>query len=232
MDFRDFEDPILYADPDSREEFYAASGSRNLWDRDDLSVPALSDDEESAWVDEEGAPTKFSFPELASEETLRSVRRAECISAQHSTLRRKFERDEEFERSFSLNALFYPDELHSSPPAPPALGAHSFSRDELVTIAADSHSYMHLVDEADMWIRSVPLDALPVGDMEAWSQLAESLVASTQRLSATLLATSAAAEYPHTSHSMAASPPAAGPSSVATSAPPQPLRRPQRRRHN
>lgn len=83
-------------------------------DREDLSVPALSENGEDAWVDEgEGIPTRVRTPEMALADILRSVRRAQDVSARHAAIRRKFERDEEFERLFSLNALFYPDEPRS-----------------------------------------------------------------------------------------------------------------------
>ena len=186
MDFRDFNDPLLYADPDYGEELYATWGGLDLSDRDDLSVPTLEDDDdEGSWVDE-GAPFKLDLPELASVDTLRRVRYAQEVSARHAAMRRELERDVDFERSFSLNNLFYPDEPRSSSPAPSAKRVHRFSRDELVAIAADSHSFLHLLDEADVWVRSVPVDALPVEDREIWQQLAGSLVASTQRLSGPL----------------------------------------------
>jgi hypothetical protein len=155
-------------------------------------------------------------PELASEDTLHRVQFAQETSARHDAIRREFERDLDFERSFSLNGLFYPDEPRSSSPAPPDRGAHSFSRDELVSIAADSHSYLHLLAEASIWISSVPLDALPVEDREIWLELAESLRASTQRLSGLL---PIAAGYPHPTSPVAGSPSAPGPSSMAPSAP-------------
>ena len=163
-------------------------------------------------------------------DTLRRVRYAQEVSAWHAAMRCELERDIDFERSFSLNNLFYPDEPCSSSPAPSAKRVHRFSRDELVAIAADSHSYLHLLDEADVWVRSVPVDALPVEDREIWQQLAGSLVASTQRLSGPL---PVRAGHPHPTYPVAASSPAPGPSSVAPSALPQPpRRRPRPRRRN
>jgi hypothetical protein len=179
MDFRDFDDPLLYADPDYGEELYAT------WGGLDLSVPTLEDDDKGAWVDE-GAPFKLVPPELASVDTLRRVRYAQEVSAQHDAMRHELKRNVDFEWSFSLNNLFYPDEPGSSSPAPSAKRVHRFSRDELVAIVANSHSYLHLLDEADVWVHSVPVDALPVKDREIWQQLAGSLVASTRQLSGPL----------------------------------------------
>jgi hypothetical protein len=55
MDFRDFDDSLLYADPDYGEELYATWGGHDLSDWDDLFVPMLEDDDEGAWTDDEGA---------------------------------------------------------------------------------------------------------------------------------------------------------------------------------
>jgi hypothetical protein len=63
MDFREFDNPLLYADPDYGEELYAAWGSHDLSDRDNLSVPMLDDDDdEGAWLNDEGAPFKLTSP--------------------------------------------------------------------------------------------------------------------------------------------------------------------------
>ena len=55
MDFRDFDDSLLYAYPDYGEELYATWGGHDLSDRDDRFVPMPEDDDEDAWTDDEGA---------------------------------------------------------------------------------------------------------------------------------------------------------------------------------
>ena len=182
MDLGDFDDPMYYADPDYGGLSHAATRARDLWDRGAQSAPTHLDDD-AAWSDDEGSIYNAEGgPELASDATLHSVRRALDASTRHDRIRRALERDEDFEQSLGLPNLFYPEEqCSSSSPAPPRSGVvedQALSRDEMVRIAAESHAYLHLLDEAALWIRSVPPSALPSEDRELWGQLAWELFVS------------------------------------------------------
>jgi hypothetical protein len=68
MDFRDFNDLLYSFDPVRRGLLPSSYGGSDLFDRDDLSLLVLSDDDNDTWPDK-GIAAKLVGPELASGDT-------------------------------------------------------------------------------------------------------------------------------------------------------------------
>jgi hypothetical protein len=189
MDFRDFDDPLLYADPDYREELYATWGGLDLSDQDDLSVLMLDSDNEGAnnGASGEGDARDPFIPHLQGDLAMARPSTIRRLLAASAALRLRLQSDRADARleaelqSFTLNDTFLCTGPGSLPSRLPDRRSITVTGDEIDVWLEHSTTFFQSVRDLTLWVRGAAIFLLPDTVLEdifyaAWDLFCATLI--------------------------------------------------------